>query len=79
MKWKAKILAASEVFDALRVVPRLILIGYAVMMWIVIDWYMALEAPTTQHAALVTAVVGVCAPIAGFYQSTGRKWSKESE
>lgn len=33
-----------------------------------------MEAPTTQHAALVTAVVTIAAPIFGFYANTGRKW-----
>lgn len=33
-----------------------------------------MEAPTTQHAALVTAVVAIAAPIFGFYANTGRKW-----
>lgn len=32
------------------------------------------QAPTTQHAALVTAVVGIAAAIFGLYASTGRKW-----
>lgn len=35
---------------------------------------MAIPDPTTQHAALVTAVVGIIAPVAGFYQGSGRKW-----
>lgn len=32
-------------------------------------------APTTQHAALVTAVVGIAAAIFGLYSSSGRKWN----
>ena len=32
------------------------------------------QAPTTQHAALVTAVVGMAAVIIGLYSNTGRKW-----
>ncbi len=33
------------------------------------------QAPTTQHAALVTAVVGVAAAIFGLYANSGRKWN----
>ena len=33
------------------------------------------HAPSTQHAALVTAVVGIAAAIFAFYTSTGRKWN----
>ena len=31
-------------------------------------------APTTQHAALVTAVVGISAAIFALYSNSGRKW-----
>ena len=33
------------------------------------------QAPTTQHAALVTAVVGVSAAVFGLYTSSGKKWN----
>ncbi len=34
-----------------------------------------IQAPTTQHAALVTAVVGIAAAIFGLYTTSGRKWN----
>ena len=34
------------------------------------------EAPTTQHAALVTAVVGISAAVFGLYANSGRKWDQ---
>ena len=34
------------------------------------------EAPTTQHAALVTAVVGVAAAFFGLYANSGQKWDR---
>lgn len=33
------------------------------------------QAPSTQHAALVTAIVGIAAAIFGLYSGTGRKWN----
>ena len=33
------------------------------------------QAPTTPHAALVTAVVGISAAVFGLYSSTGKKWN----
>jgi len=33
------------------------------------------QAPTTQHAALVTAIVGISAAVFGLYSSTGKKWN----
>ncbi len=32
-------------------------------------------APSTQHTALITAVVGVSAAIFGLYTNSGRKWN----
>jgi len=34
------------------------------------------DMPTTQHAALVTAVVGISAAIFAFYTNSGRKWNE---
>ena len=76
---KTNFLTVAEVIDAFRAVPRAILVGYALLVWEVVDWYMLLEAPTTQQAALVTAVVGIIAPVAGFYQSSGRSWKNNDK
>jgi len=32
------------------------------------------QAPTSQHSALVVAVIGIAAPMVGFYVNTGKKW-----
>lgn len=37
------------------------------------------DGPSTQHAALVTAVVGISAAIFGLYSNSGRKWSGPSK
>ena len=34
-----------------------------------------IAAPSTQHAALVTAVVGVSAAVFGLYSNSGKKWN----
>ena len=65
----------AELLDAYRVIPRLWLAGYAVMLWRVSDWFMALADPSTQQAALVSTVWGAGAMITAFYVQTGRKWS----
>ena len=85
-------LAVAELVDAWRVVPRILVGAYSVLVWKVVKWYMMLEpkmiagcasdtaldcvyqAPTTQHAALVTAVVGVSAAVFGLYTNSGKKW-----
>lgn len=34
------------------------------------------DAPTTQHTALITAAVGISGAIFGLYTGTGRKWTE---
>ncbi len=36
-------------------------------------------APTTQHAALVSTVVGIAAAVFGLYASSGKKWNGFTE
>ncbi len=33
------------------------------------------QAPTTQHAALVTTIVGIAAAVFGLYTNSGKKWN----
>lgn len=66
----------AEILDAYRIVPRLLLLGFAYLLWYVVSWYTTLTDPTTQQTAFVSAVVGITAPITAFYFQTGRKWGK---
>ena len=34
-----------------------------------------IQAPSTQHAALVTAVIGIAAAMFAFYTTSGKKWN----
>jgi len=34
-----------------------------------------IQAPTTQHIALITAIVGVSAAVFGLYSNSGKKWN----
>lgn len=76
--WKETALTIAELIDAYRVVPRFILVGYSILVWTVTTWFMELPDPNTQQAALISTVVGVIAPIAAFYQTTGRSWNSKS-
>lgn len=71
---KQKWLNWAEVLDSYRIVPRLLLCGYAYLVYKVVLWYMGVPVPSVEHAALVTAVVGIIAPVAGMYFNSGRKW-----
>jgi hypothetical protein len=100
-KWRLMHLAAAEAVDAWRIVPRLMVAGYAYMLAYMIYWYMQLkpyvleecvkalgpdvaasithciiQEPSTQHTALITAVVGISAGVFGFYANSGRAWTQ---
>ena len=57
--------------DNLRIVPRLIAGGYAYLIWVVCLWFMSIDAPSTEQAAFVSAVVAIGAPIFNFYVNSG--------
>lgn len=69
---KQMLLDASEVLDAFRVVPRLLLLATGYLVWHVINWFMGLEDPGTQQAALVTTVTAIIPAVIGLYQNTGK-------
>lgn len=57
--------------NRLRIIPRLIVLGYGALMWVVVQWFMALPDPNTQQAALITTLVGISVPVFGFYMQGG--------
>jgi hypothetical protein len=92
--WRKGHLAIAEWIDSWRIIPRMLVMGYAYAMWKIITWYMTLEptmvkdcdikllaehcvvqAPSTQHAALVTATIGIAAAVFGLYAASGKKWN----
>jgi len=64
----------AEVVDAYRVVPRVLVFGYGVMLYHVSVWFMALADPTGSQAAFASTVFGAAAAVFGLYTGTGRKW-----
>lgn len=81
-------LSVAELFDAFRIVPRILLVGYGILLYKTVTWYMMIapliidnkvliDGPTTQHAALITAVVGLGAAIFGLYSNSGRSYPQK--
>ncbi len=85
MTSKEKWLAAAEVVDAWRVVPRIIMFGYCVwtidVVWKLLAWYMALPGPERSleasgfAAGVITAVTGLNTFAIRVYVYSGRKWN----
>jgi hypothetical protein len=85
---KAKYLDFSETFDALRVVPRVILFAYGWWLAYTVDrllnWYMALPsaAQTAQASGFCFGAITSITTIGGYvyriYANTGRDWTPAS-
>jgi len=70
-------MSIAECVDYFRVVPRVILVCYSFMMYEVVQWFMALNAPSTEQASLIVTLLGVAGAIIGLYQKGGKTWTKE--
>jgi len=63
----------AQQLNALRVIPRLLILGYSWLVYEVSFWFMALIAPTNTQAAFVSTLVGVSAALFGLYANSGNK------
>ena len=61
----------TKTLDKLRLFPRLFIGVYIWMFYDVVQWFMALDAPTNQQAGLVSIIVGAGAAWFGLYVRTG--------
>lgn len=68
-------LLIAELLDAYRIVPRILMFGYAVLLWQSSWWYMGLTDPTTQQTSFIGLLWGACGLITKWYFDTGRKWT----
>ena len=57
----------TETLDKLRLFHRLFITVYIWMFYDVVQWFMALPAPTNQQAGLVSIIVGAGAAWFGLY------------
>lgn len=73
---KEKWLTAAEIVDAFRLVPRLLLLGFAVVSFKAFIWATGLEELSATQLGLVTAIWGAATVWLTFYLNSGRKWDK---
>ena len=66
-----------ELFNRWRVVPRIALALFIYLVWHVSEWFMMLEAPTTEQSAFVALVVGVLPAVFHFYMASSGIKNKE--
>jgi len=75
---KQSMLDLAELVDAFRVVPRISVAMYGLMMFQVTIWFMGLDAPTTQQSTFISIVYGAAAGFFGFYLNSSRDWTPKN-
>jgi len=70
---------APEYFSRWRLFPRAFITMYLYLLYEVVTWFMALDAPSMEQAGLVSVIVGAGAAWFGLYvNSTSTKFSETS-
>lgn len=82
-------LDAAEIFDAWRVVPRVLVFGYSAWAIYIVNrclvWYQAIPAPERNIEAsslttvVISAVTGLATLALKIYMQSGRDWSNKPE
>ena len=63
----------ADTLDELRVIPRIIMAGYGVLVWHVVSWSLAETTITTQHASIIASIIGIASFLVPAYFNSGRK------
>jgi len=66
----------AKIANDLRIVPRLIMLGYAFLVWHVVDWSLIQAKITTQHAGIIASVIGIASFLVPAYFNSGNSKSK---
>ena len=66
----------AKIIDTYRVVPRIIIIGYSVLLYQTTNWFMMLPDPSSPQSMFISTVVGAGAGVFGLYANSGTKWEK---
>jgi hypothetical protein len=62
----------AYMFDQWRIFPRVFISMYIYLLYKVVVWYMALEAPSMEQSGLVSVVVGAGAAWFGLYTGSSK-------
>lgn len=64
----------AERLDAMRFVPRAVVVFYCYVLLVSTIWYMDLDSPSGSQATFVSVLWGAAAGFFGLYMNTGRRW-----
>jgi hypothetical protein len=65
--------AIASAVDSWRIIPRVFLTVYIILLHDTVQWFMKLENPTTAQAGLISVIVGAGAAWFGLYVNSGTK------
>jgi len=65
----------AKTLNELRVIPRLIMLGYAFLVFYVVDWSLLQAKITTQHASIIASVIGIASFLVPAYFNSGNSKS----
>ena len=68
-----KTIDLAHAIDQWRIFPRIFISTYIYLLYKVVMWYMALQAPTLEQSGLVAVVVGAGAAWFGLYTASSKK------
>ena len=63
----------ADIINKLRIVPRLLMLGYGFIFYEITHWFMNIPDPTAPQSAFVATVVGSAAAFFGLYVGSGNK------
>jgi len=72
-----KTIDLAHAIDQWRIFPRIFISTYIYLLYKVVMWYMALEAPTMEQSGLVSVVVGAGAAWFGLYTGSSKSKSEK--
>lgn len=61
--------------DSWRIIPRIMMLALIVMNFRVIEWFMALDAPTMEQAGMLSVMTGALTAAFGLYLGNSEKAS----
>ena len=66
-----------DIFLRWKILPRFMMLVSTAMSWRCAEWFMNLEAPTTQQSAFVSVIMGVMTGVYGIYLGKEARTPKE--
>jgi len=75
-KFRGFLEAVANLLDLFRIIPRVLMAVYLIILWDVVQWFQALPDPNAPQSAFISVVFGSLAGIFGLYLGINRTQKK---